>query len=125
LQLADGEDAELLVLPAHSNLPPVDAAHCISHDQHLFSRQHLIQPAVEYSVRDNFGSEFLGKLALYAGNGIFPAFQSTTRQFPFVAFVQEKYDLVALQEDTLDRYRKRIPLSPSKGIRATARVLRA
>jgi len=26
LQLADGEDAELLVLPAHSNLPPVDAA---------------------------------------------------------------------------------------------------
>jgi hypothetical protein len=102
LQLVDGEDAELLVLPAQSNLPPVDAAHCISHDQYLFSRQYLIQPAIEYPVRDNFGAQFLGKLALEAGNRIFTALQPTTRQLPLVPLIKEKYDPVTLQEDTLD-----------------------
>src|ERR1700736_2196425 len=59
-QLADREEAEFPVLMADAELPPINAAYCVSHDHHLFSRQHLIQPAIEDPIRDNFGAEFLG-----------------------------------------------------------------
>src|SRR5260370_38382996 len=64
LQLAERKHAEIPMLPTDPELPPVDAAHCVSHDQHLFSRQHLIQPAIEDPIRNNRGAELLGKFAL-------------------------------------------------------------
>jgi hypothetical protein len=114
------------VLPADPKLPPVDAVHCISHDQHFSSGQHVIEPAIEYPVRDNFGSEFLGKFARQAGNRIFTALQPTARQLPFVPFVQEKYGPVALQEDIpLTDTGNWTPPSLSKRILRSTRSLRA
>ena len=84
------------MLPTDPELPPVDAAHCVSDDQDVFSGQHLIQPAIEYPIGDNFGAEFLGKFALEAGHRIFAAFQPTAWQLPLVAFIQQKPDPVVL-----------------------------
>src|SRR4029077_15277083 len=106
LQLADSEETELSMLPADVELPQVQAPHGVSNNQHLFSRQHLIKPAIEHPIRDNIGTEFLGKLAPEAGERIFAAFQPTTGELPLVPFIQEKYDPAFLQEDTLHRYRK-------------------
>jgi hypothetical protein len=53
------------------------------------------------------------------------AFQSTTGQRPLVPFVQEKYDLIALQEYTLTETGKRILLPPSKRIQLPTHALHA
>ena len=93
------------MLLADSELPPIDAAHCVSYDQHLFSREHLIEPAIEHPIRDDLDAELLGKFALEASGRVLAAFQSTARQLPLVPFIQKKHDAVVLQEDTLHRHR--------------------
>src|ERR1700686_603652 len=58
-QLADREEAEFPVLMADAELPPINAAHCVSHDQHLFpGRTGYSQPSKIPTVTISAPSSF-------------------------------------------------------------------
>jgi hypothetical protein len=89
---------------AETQLSLAAALHTIGDDDHLSLRQNLEKPAVDNAGDFYHGTQFFGELANETGLRGFAGFETTTGQFPLIAFVFEQRNTACFDEEALDRH---------------------
>jgi hypothetical protein len=78
----------------------------IGDDEDLSLRQNLEKPAVDNAGDFDHDTQFFGELTNKAGLWGFAGFETTARQFPFLAFVFKQRYTARFDEDAFDGHGK-------------------